>query len=108
MATVLRTNNTKGVIQFLMTNVNDETERLSLTKDETVLIQVTGLTANTSTAQVKCYVGDNSTGVAVKDASGVSSFTSDFALGFTAPGKCSITVVLTVDGGGTTTATFAK
>lgn len=108
MATVTRTNNTKGVIQFLMTNVNDETERLSLVAGEEVLIHVTGLTANTSTAQVLCYVGDNTTAVAVKDAAGTSSFTSDFALGFTAPGKCSITVKLTVDGGGTTTATFTK
>jgi hypothetical protein len=28
--------------------------------------------------------------------------------GFTAPGKCAITVKLTEDGGGTTTATFTK
>lgn len=108
MATVTATNNTKGVLHFDMTNVNDETSRLSLNKEETVFIHVTGLTANTSTAQVLCYVGDNTTGVPLKDSAGTSSFTSDFALGFTAPGKCSITVKLTVDGGGTTVATFTR
>lgn len=106
MATVTATNNTKGVLHFDMTNVNDETSRLPLNKDQSVLIHVTGLTANTSTAQIICYVGDNTTGVAVKDSAGTSSFTSDFTYGFTAPGKCAITVKLTVDGGGTTVATF--
>ena len=106
MATVTATNNTKGVLHFDMTNVNDETSLLPLNKDKSVLIHVTGLTANTSTAQIICYTGDNTTGVAVKDSAGTSSFTSDFVYGFTAPGKCSITVKLTVDGGGTTVATF--
>lgn len=108
MATVTRTNNTKGVIQFLMTDVNDETERLSLMAGETVMIHITGLTANTSTAQILCYAGDNSTAVVVKDSAGTSNFTADTVYGFTAPGKCSVTVKLTVDGGGTTTATFTK
>ena len=108
MATVTRTNKTKGVIQFLMTDVNDETERLSLMAGETVMIHITGLTANTSTAQILCYAGDNSTAVVVKDSAGNSDFTADTVYGFTAPGKCSVTVKLAVDGGGTTTATFTK
>ena len=108
MATVTRTNKTKGVIQFLMEDVDDETERLSLMAGETVMIHITGLTANTSTAQILCYAGDNSTAVVVKDSAGNSDFTADTVYGFTAPGKCSVTVKLAVDGGGTTTATFTK
>ena len=55
MATVTATNNNKRVLHFDMTNVNDETSRLPLNKDQSVLIHVTGLTANTSTAQIICY-----------------------------------------------------
>lgn len=108
MATVQATNNGKGLLHFDLDDVNDETERLTLKKEESCLIHVTGLTANTSTAQVICYVGDNATGVVLKDSAGTSSFTSDFALGFTAPGKCAVTVKLTVDGGGTTVVTLTK
>ncbi len=109
MATVTRTNTSgKGYLEFAMTNVNDETERVALNRGETVLVHITGLTANTSTANIMCYVGDNATGVAVANASGTDDFTTDVVYGFTAPGKCSVTVLLTVDGGGTTTATFTK
>lgn len=109
MATVAATNNTKGILNFVLDDVDDETTRLSLNGDETVLIHCTGLTANACSVQVLCYVGDNTTAVALKDSAGTSTFTADFALGFTAPAKCSITAKLTVDGGGAgVVATFTR
>lgn len=107
MATVNPTNPTKGVFSFAMTNVNDETARIHLKQGQTVGIHVTGLTANTSTVQILNYVGDNTT-AAPASFNGNTSFTSDFSLGFTAPSNLSLTVKLTADGGGTTTATITK
>lgn len=106
MATVQATNNGKGLLHFDLTHVDDETARVYLKAGQEILIHVTGLTANTSTANIICYVGDNDDGVVLKDAAGTSDFTTDFVFGFTAPGGCAITVKLTVDGGHTTVATI--
>lgn len=114
MATVTQTNTAsggflggKGTRTFTLDDANDETQRIPLSRGETCLIHATGLTANTCSAQVLCYVDENATGVAV-DFSGTTTFTTDFALGFTAPGKCSITVKETVDAGTGITVSITK
>lgn len=85
----------KGTKTFTLASANDETERLSLKKGDSVLIACTGMSG--STAQVRVYT-NGTTGVAA-DYNGATSFTSDFVLNFTAGGKCAVSVFLTVDGG---------
>lgn len=97
MATVLKSNTTgRGTLTYSLSSLNDETERLSMNQGQTALIHCTGFSGGT--IQVLCYANTNSTGVPL-DFAGSTSFTADFALGFTAPGKCSITVKLTATGG---------
>lgn len=108
MATVAQTNTTGvGCRSFTLDDTNDETARIHLHRGETILIHATGLTANTCSAQVLCYAEENATGVALSF-NGTTTFTADFALGFTAPGKCSITVKETVDAGTGIVVTFMK
>ena len=85
----------KGTKTFTLASANDETTRLSLRKGETVSITCTGMSG--STVQVRVYT-NGTTGVAA-DYNGATSFTADFTLNFTAAGKCSVSVFLTVDGG---------
>lgn len=96
MATVAQTGNGKGHRVWSLASANDETGIIPLTRDETCLIHLTGMSG--STVQILTYVGGNATGVATSFG-GATSFTADTVLGFTAPGKCGITVKLTVDGG---------
>lgn len=108
MATVTQTNTTGvGCRSFTLDDLNDETQRIPLSRGETCLIHATGLTANTCSAQILCYVEENATGVAL-NFNGTTTFTTDFALGFTAPGKCSITVKETVDAGAGIVVTITK
>lgn len=108
MATVTQSNTTGvGCRAFTLDDVNDETQRIPLSRGETCLIHATGLTANTCSAQILCYVEENATGVPLSF-NNATTFTADFALGFTAPGKCSITVKNTVDAGTGIVATITK
>jgi hypothetical protein len=104
MATVAQTGNSKGHKVFSLASANDETEVIPLNSGETVHIHATGMSG--STVQILEYVGSNATGVALSF-DGATSFTSDFALNYTAGGKCGITVKLTVDGG-TVVVTYTK
>lgn len=88
----------KGTRTTTLVAVNDETERLHLSRGESCLIHCSGVTGG-STVQVLVYANTNSTGIAAANALGTVSHTTDFAFGFTAPGKCSVTAKLTVDGG---------
>lgn len=99
MATVTRDNEAgkgKGSLKYTLASANDETEVIPLLRGETVHIHATGMSG--STVQILEYVGGNTTGVPLSFNS-ATSFTSDFALNYTAGGKCGITVKMTVDGG---------
>lgn len=105
MATVTQLNdaNGKGFKVYELTADADETERLPLLRGESCLIHVENLTADS----VMVNVYTNGSNPAPAEFNGATSFTADFARGFTAPGKCSITVKKT-GAADTVTVTFTK
>ncbi len=87
-----------GNKSFTLTDLNDQTNLVPFEAGETGLIHINMTGA--CTVEILCYVKPGGTGIPLSF-DGALTFTADTCLGFTAPGKCFISVNMTVDGGST-------